>query len=88
MLSCSGNVRHIKDGSSARIHQGRRAVRRGPIRTSLQPQLQGNNPPSASSGANLRTPSARLFKRIERYSNINLLRDPSKPSFSRYQQKD
>ncbi|VEL07317.1 unnamed protein product [Protopolystoma xenopodis] len=31
--------------SSARIHWGRRAVRRGPVLTNLQPQLQGKPSP-------------------------------------------
>ncbi|VEL07019.1 unnamed protein product [Protopolystoma xenopodis] len=34
----------MKDESSARIHRGSRAVRREPIRTSLQSRLQGNPP--------------------------------------------
>ncbi|VEL34437.1 unnamed protein product [Protopolystoma xenopodis] len=44
MVSCSDDVRHMTDESSARIHRGRRAVRRGPIRTNLRPPLQGNPP--------------------------------------------
>ncbi|VEL07854.1 unnamed protein product [Protopolystoma xenopodis] len=76
MVSCSDDVRHMTDESSARIHQGRRAVRRGSIRTNLQPQLQGD-PLTASGGANLQIPSARLFKRNERYSYLNILRDSS-----------
>ncbi|VEL33697.1 unnamed protein product [Protopolystoma xenopodis] len=43
-MSCSDDVRHMTDGNSARILRGRMAVRRGPIRTNRQPQLQGNPP--------------------------------------------
>ncbi|VEL41486.1 unnamed protein product [Protopolystoma xenopodis] len=86
MVSGSEGVRHVTDVSSARIHWGRMAVRRRPIRTNLQPQLQGN-PPTASGGTNLRIPSTRLFKRNERHSNMNLLRDSSKSSFSKYLRK-
>ncbi|VEL17495.1 unnamed protein product [Protopolystoma xenopodis] len=43
--------------------------------------LQGN-PPTASGGTNFRIPSTRLFKRNEMYSNIILVRDSLKPSFS------
>ncbi|VEL08965.1 unnamed protein product [Protopolystoma xenopodis] len=42
MVFCSDDVRHMTDESSASIYRGCRAVRRGPIRTNLQPQLQGN----------------------------------------------
>ncbi|VEL26020.1 unnamed protein product [Protopolystoma xenopodis] len=44
MVSCSDDVLHMTDESSARIYRGRRAVRRGPVRTNLQPQLQCNPP--------------------------------------------
>ncbi|VEL09602.1 unnamed protein product [Protopolystoma xenopodis] len=74
-------IRQMMDESSARIRRDRRTVRLGPIRTNLQPQLQGN-PPTASGGTNLRIPFTRLFKCNERYSNMNLLEDSSKPSFS------
>ncbi|VEL12314.1 unnamed protein product [Protopolystoma xenopodis] len=42
MVSCSDEVRHMTEESLATIHRGRRAVRRGPIRTYLQAKLQGN----------------------------------------------
>ncbi|VEL36320.1 unnamed protein product [Protopolystoma xenopodis] len=51
--------------SSAGIHRGRRAVRRLPICTNLQSQLQVN-PTTASGEANSRIPSTRLFKPNER----------------------
>ncbi|VEL07893.1 unnamed protein product [Protopolystoma xenopodis] len=44
MLSCSDDVRHMTEENSARIRRGRRAVRREPLRTNLQPLLQGNPP--------------------------------------------
>ncbi|VEL08120.1 unnamed protein product [Protopolystoma xenopodis] len=44
MVSCSDDVRHMTDVSSARILRGRRMVHRGPIRINLQLQLQGNPP--------------------------------------------
>ncbi|VEL08585.1 unnamed protein product [Protopolystoma xenopodis] len=46
-MSCSDYVRHMTDEGSARILCGRRLVRRGRIRTNLQPQVQ-DNPPTAS----------------------------------------
>ncbi|VEL14139.1 unnamed protein product [Protopolystoma xenopodis] len=76
---CSDDVRHRTDESSA--HRGRIAVRQETIRTNPQPQLQGNSP-AAFDETNLRIPSTRLFKRNERFSNMNPLRDSSKPSFS------
>ncbi|VEL30873.1 unnamed protein product [Protopolystoma xenopodis] len=68
MLSCSDDVCHMKDKSSAEIARGQRAVHRESIRTNLHQQLQGN-PPTASGGTNLRITSTCLFKRNERYSN-------------------
>ncbi|VEL39282.1 unnamed protein product [Protopolystoma xenopodis] len=44
MVSCSDDVHHTTDESSARIHRERMAVRRGPILTNLQPLLQGHSP--------------------------------------------
>ncbi|VEL19472.1 unnamed protein product [Protopolystoma xenopodis] len=44
MMSCPDDVRPVTEESSARIHLGRRAARRGPIRVNLQLQLQGNPP--------------------------------------------
>ncbi|VEL08672.1 unnamed protein product [Protopolystoma xenopodis] len=44
MLSCSDYPRHMTDDCPARIHRGLRPVRRGPICTNLQSQLQGNAP--------------------------------------------
>ncbi|VEL36220.1 unnamed protein product [Protopolystoma xenopodis] len=38
----------MTDEGSARIHRDLRAVRRGSIRTNLQPQLQGDPPPSTA----------------------------------------
>ncbi|VEL14086.1 unnamed protein product [Protopolystoma xenopodis] len=72
MVSCSDDVRRMTDESSARINRGRMAMRRGPIRTNPQSQLQGN-PPTASGGNNLRILSTCFFKRNERYSNIDKL---------------
>ncbi|VEL42599.1 unnamed protein product [Protopolystoma xenopodis] len=46
MLSCFDDVRHMTDESTAKIQRGRRAVRRGPIRTNLHSHLQGNFPSS------------------------------------------
>ncbi|VEL39887.1 unnamed protein product [Protopolystoma xenopodis] len=84
MVSCFDDVRRMTDESSASIHRDREALRRGSIRTNLQPQLQDNQS-TACGGNNLRIPSTRLFKRNERYSKIDLLRDSSRPSFSAYQ---
>ncbi|VEL34446.1 unnamed protein product [Protopolystoma xenopodis] len=70
MASCSDDVRHMTDKSSARIRRGRRAVLQGPIRTNLQPQLQGTPSPTASGGTNLRIPSTRLFKQNESWPAI------------------
>ncbi|VEL42249.1 unnamed protein product [Protopolystoma xenopodis] len=81
MVSCSDDVLHMTDESSARIHRGRKAVRRGTTRTMLEAQLQ-DDPPIASGEANLQIPSTHLSKRNESYSYINLLRDTSKISFS------
>ncbi|VEL22587.1 unnamed protein product [Protopolystoma xenopodis] len=47
MVSCSDDVRHMTDESSAKIDRGRRAMRRGPTRTNIQQQLQGNPPPAS-----------------------------------------
>ncbi|VEL23298.1 unnamed protein product [Protopolystoma xenopodis] len=44
LISWCDDARHITDESSARIHRGHRPVRRGSIRTNLQPQLQVNPP--------------------------------------------
>ncbi|VEL34331.1 unnamed protein product [Protopolystoma xenopodis] len=69
MVSCFDDVCHMTDESSATSHRDRRARRRRPIRTNLQPQLQGNSA-TASGGSSFRILYTRLFKRNERYSNI------------------
>ncbi|VEL22169.1 unnamed protein product [Protopolystoma xenopodis] len=59
VASCSDDIRHMTDERSARIHRGRRAVRRRPNYTNLQS-------PYTSDETNLRIPSNRLFKRNQR----------------------
>ncbi|VEL11663.1 unnamed protein product [Protopolystoma xenopodis] len=69
MASCSNDVHHMMDESSAMFRRDGRAVLRGPLHITLHLQLQGK-PHTASGEDNLWIPSTSLFKRNGLFSNI------------------